>query len=50
MRIHKAPLIYCIERGHLYLLIEHYMERESIAEGLQINVKGCRVDWLKTHQ
>lgn len=35
---------------HLYLLIEDYMERESMAEGLQINGKGCRVHWLKTPQ
>lgn len=28
------------ERGHLYLLIKNYMERESMAESLQINVKG----------
>lgn len=50
MRIHEGPLIYCIEHGRLYLPIEHYMVRKSIAESLQINVKGCWVDWLKTPQ
>lgn len=50
MTIHKALLIHCIEHGHLYLLIEDYMERKSIAESLQINVKARRVDWMKTPQ
>lgn len=50
MRIHQGPLIYCTEHGHLYLLVKHYMVRKSVAESLQINVKGCRVDWLKTPQ
>lgn len=50
IRNHVGPFIYCIERGHLYLLIEHYMVRKGVAESLQINVKGCRVDWLKTPQ
>lgn len=34
----------------LYLLIKDYVERESIAESLQINVECFRVDWLKAPQ
>lgn len=34
----------------LYLLIKDYVERESVAESLQINVECFRVDWLKAPQ
>lgn len=34
----------------LYLLIKDYVERESIAESLQVNVECFRVDWLKAPQ
>lgn len=35
---------------NFYLLIEDYMERKSVAESLQIDVKAHWIHWFKTSQ